>query len=553
MELYFVGFHSSWDLPCLVFDMASSSIAKQNLNAVIASQIRYLDDHDRQKQTTLVTSEDGETNHFPNNHCSAFPLPSQFTSDIHLAPKISPSVTELPFNGCHFDSNNNSLPNGLIHSIISVCHSQSPQRLTSKQAQLQRKSRSQASKRQRDFTRESQASPSSDVSSSSSPSSKRRKSPTNVECHSGLSMIYCSSSTTPSKCQQNQLLLPDTTAASSATTVTLPYETTVTGKKKGTKGSLGASGARRNERERNRVKQVNLGFDKLREHVPQGRQNKKLSKVDTLKAAVSYIQQLQQILGLTEEFLTNSHNFANDHELEDKIIDEEHFDEDSDNDNVLFKSSTKSINNGFDYNDGLTVLADASSLAEKENMFADASLEAETKQALNTDYRPQANMTEHFYAEVQSNLSSNDQFIFQGNALMSSNGSSKMIANELQLEELISSLSSQQQNELIMGALKVDSIQVARNKGGDATNAFAEASPCSSLLDNFMVCQQKPPPSDMLVTGFQPPFDHLSNQQTSEKLGSLLEVLLNDNVEDLLLDFRSNEDSHFRQQFNSHR
>ncbi|ESN98490.1 hypothetical protein HELRODRAFT_148299, partial [Helobdella robusta] len=56
---------------------------------------------------------------------------------------------------------------------------------------------------------------------------------------------------------------------------------------------------RRNERERNRVKQVNLGFDRLREHVPQGRSNKKLSKVDTLKAAVTYIQQLRQVLGIS--------------------------------------------------------------------------------------------------------------------------------------------------------------------------------------------------------------------------------------------------------------
>jgi len=41
----------------------------------------------------------------------------------------------------------------------------------------------------------------------------------------------------------------------------------------------GVIGARRNERERNRVRQVNLGFDRLRQHVPQGRRNKKLSKV----------------------------------------------------------------------------------------------------------------------------------------------------------------------------------------------------------------------------------------------------------------------------------
>ena len=57
-----------------------------------------------------------------------------------------------------------------------------------------------------------------------------------------------------------------------------------------------AAVARRNERERNRVKQVNLGFAVLREHVPNGRKNKKMSKVDTLKAAVDYIQHLQQLL-----------------------------------------------------------------------------------------------------------------------------------------------------------------------------------------------------------------------------------------------------------------
>jgi len=57
------------------------------------------------------------------------------------------------------------------------------------------------------------------------------------------------------------------------------------------------SGARRNERERNRVRQVNAGFDRLRDHVPQGRRNRKLSKVDTLRAAVEYIAHLQAILG----------------------------------------------------------------------------------------------------------------------------------------------------------------------------------------------------------------------------------------------------------------
>jgi len=62
-------------------------------------------------------------------------------------------------------------------------------------------------------------------------------------------------------------------------------------------GRPAGSGARRNERERNRVRQVNAGFDRLRDHVPQGRRNRKLSKVDTLRAAVEYIGHLQAILG----------------------------------------------------------------------------------------------------------------------------------------------------------------------------------------------------------------------------------------------------------------
>lgn len=61
-----------------------------------------------------------------------------------------------------------------------------------------------------------------------------------------------------------------------------------------------ATVARRNERERNRVKMVNLGFETLREHVPDGKKNKKLSKVDTLKSAVEYIKQLKQLLRCTE-------------------------------------------------------------------------------------------------------------------------------------------------------------------------------------------------------------------------------------------------------------
>lgn len=67
-----------------------------------------------------------------------------------------------------------------------------------------------------------------------------------------------------------------------------------------------ASVQRRNARERNRVKQVNMGFNNLRQHIPSdvvtalgnaGRgASKKLSKVDTLRIAVEYIRRLQGMI-----------------------------------------------------------------------------------------------------------------------------------------------------------------------------------------------------------------------------------------------------------------
>nr|KAG5704830.1 hypothetical protein BaRGS_001301 [Batillaria attramentaria] len=57
-----------------------------------------------------------------------------------------------------------------------------------------------------------------------------------------------------------------------------------------------ASVSRRNARERNRVKLVNQGFETLREHVPNGKKNRKMSKVETLRSAVEYIRQMQQLL-----------------------------------------------------------------------------------------------------------------------------------------------------------------------------------------------------------------------------------------------------------------
>ena len=59
---------------------------------------------------------------------------------------------------------------------------------------------------------------------------------------------------------------------------------------------LPAKVARRNQRERNRVKQVNCGFEMLRTHIPSAAKHKKMSKVDTLRHAVEYIQSMQNML-----------------------------------------------------------------------------------------------------------------------------------------------------------------------------------------------------------------------------------------------------------------
>ncbi|KAJ8922742.1 hypothetical protein NQ315_007777 [Exocentrus adspersus] len=81
-----------------------------------------------------------------------------------------------------------------------------------------------------------------------------------------------------------------------------------------------ASVARRNARERNRVKQVNNGFATLRSHIPpsvaqalspqgssQGRgASKKLSKVETLRLAVEYIRSLQQMIDDHESEMSNN-------------------------------------------------------------------------------------------------------------------------------------------------------------------------------------------------------------------------------------------------------
>ncbi|KAF5926496.1 achaete-scute homolog 4 [Diceros bicornis minor] len=53
---------------------------------------------------------------------------------------------------------------------------------------------------------------------------------------------------------------------------------------------------KRNERERQRVRCVNEGYARLRDHLPRELGDKRLSKVETLRAAIGYIKHLQELL-----------------------------------------------------------------------------------------------------------------------------------------------------------------------------------------------------------------------------------------------------------------
>ncbi|GLV37175.1 lethal of scute [Carabus blaptoides fortunei] len=92
-------------------------------------------------------------------------------------------------------------------------------------------------------------------------------------------------------------------------------------------GHQPASVARRNARERNRVKQVNNGFATLRQHIPASvaaalavpantgnarGASKKLSKVETLRMAVEYIRSLQRML---DEYETETGGTASGSEV----------------------------------------------------------------------------------------------------------------------------------------------------------------------------------------------------------------------------------------------
>lgn len=58
---------------------------------------------------------------------------------------------------------------------------------------------------------------------------------------------------------------------------------------------------KRNERERMRVRTVNEGYARLRDNLPMEISEKRMSKVETLRAAIKYIKYLQEILDETSK------------------------------------------------------------------------------------------------------------------------------------------------------------------------------------------------------------------------------------------------------------
>ncbi|XP_038213641.1 achaete-scute complex protein T3-like [Zerene cesonia] len=111
-------------------------------------------------------------------------------------------------------------------------------------------------------------------------------------------------------------------------------------------GPQAASIARRNARERNRVKQVNDGFNALRRHLPASvvaalsggarrGSGKKLSKVDTLRMVVEYIRYLQQLLDESDAAL----GITRDQENRENIPNTQSMSSVSDMDDSFFYSS----------------------------------------------------------------------------------------------------------------------------------------------------------------------------------------------------------------------
>lgn len=129
--------------------------------------------------------------------------------------------------------------------------------------------------------------------------------------------------------------------------------------------------SRRNERERKRVKMVNMGFETLRQHVPVGQKNKKMSKVETLRSAVQYIKQLQDLLDQTDGGMADfSPSDVDMDALEEKVTEmiqksNEDNNNNTNNNNSNCENDANAINSASDMNGQFS--ADVGNIADTPN------------------------------------------------------------------------------------------------------------------------------------------------------------------------------------------
>lgn len=131
--------------------------------------------------------------------------------------------------------------------------------------------------------------------------------------------------------QQPKARISNKVQTPKSASITDPSAATPAADAKSVKAVLPQSVARRNARERNRVKQVNNGFAALRQHIPEemaeayeqqkgacatvaatnAASAKKLSKVETLRMAVEYIRNLEGLLNISaSNHHVNDHSFS---------------------------------------------------------------------------------------------------------------------------------------------------------------------------------------------------------------------------------------------------
>lgn len=133
------------------------------------------------------------------------------------------------------------------------------------------------------------------------------------------------------RCKRKLDFIPDTTTVLTTSGDVTASSSSCAGKRHTSRHRPPAAVARRNERERKRVSLINRTFETLRDQLPRSmwghRQIGKVSKVETLRAAIGYIRTLQDLLATAgedsddlEKYLGNGvDNFTDDSSSDDDV------------------------------------------------------------------------------------------------------------------------------------------------------------------------------------------------------------------------------------------